>query len=72
MKNWWKAQPWRVWPFFQTGWRYHRIYRAYRHGSKHPRTGHWLAGGQPRGRLKSLWGALSFPHVHDDEEGWPQ
>lgn len=67
MRSWWAAKPWRVWPLAPAGWRYHVIYRTCREGSKHPKTGRWLAGGEPRGRLASLWAAVSFPHVHEDE-----
>lgn len=67
MRNWLKAKPWQVWPLSRTGWRYHVIYRTYRQGARHPVTGWPLAGGEPRGRLRSLWGTLSFPHVHEGE-----
>lgn len=67
MRNWWAAKPWQVWPFSRTGWRYHAIYRAYREGARHPQTGWPLAGGEPRGRLASVWRTIAFPHVHGDE-----
>lgn len=58
--NWLRAEPWRVHPLSPTGWRYWTIYRAFRRGSYW--EGRWLA--EPQGRLRSVWSALTFPHVH--------
>lgn len=72
LANWWAAKPWRVYPWADDGWRYRTLYRRLRRGSRHPMDpfGHtYLSGGEPRGRLAALWGAIAFPHVHDEDEG---
>jgi hypothetical protein len=66
LRNWWRADPWRI--VGRKRWHYLTIYRVLRRGSWNESTGRWLAGGAPRGRLASLWGAIAFPHVHDDED----
>lgn len=64
-RNWLRARPWRIWPLAPDGYRYHVIYRVARQGSRHPRTGRWLVGGEPKGRIGATVAALRFPHVHD-------
>jgi plasmid maintenance system antidote protein VapI len=69
--NWLRAAPWQVYPLWRDGWRYHVIFRSLRHGSPHPIDPFgttYLAGGEPRGLLASLWGTVAFPHVHDEED----
>lgn len=58
--NWLMAKPWQ--------WHYRVMYRAHRQGARHPRTGEWLAGGEPHGRISAAWHALIFPHVHHPSE----
>lgn len=67
LRGWWRAEPWRVYPWARDGWRYRTLYRRLRRGSWWAERQRYLAGGEPKGRLRSLWGALSFPHVHDDD-----
>jgi hypothetical protein len=67
MRSWLRAKPWRIWPLSRRGWRYHAIYRTARQGSWSPSRGRWIKGAEPVGRLRALWVAVAFPHVHDDE-----
>lgn len=71
LRNWWAAEPWRVWPWSAEGWRYRNIYRSYRRGSWDARRGRWLAGGEPRGLVEALWRTVCFPHVHEEDEFAP-
>lgn len=68
LRNWWAAEPWRVYPLARTGWRYRNIYRAIRDGAWSPERERYLSGGEPHGWLASLWGAIRFPHVHEHAE----
>jgi addiction module HigA family antidote len=72
LRNWLRAKPWQIYPLWRSGWRYHTLYRTLRRGSWNPQAGRWMIGGEPRGVLASLWGAVAFPHVHDEwtEEEW--
>lgn len=70
--NWLRAKPWQFWPLVrpaERGWRYTVIYRGLRQGARHPREDRWIKHAEPKGRLRSLWLTVAFPHVHDDEEG---
>lgn len=68
LRGWLAARPWRARPMFCDGWSYPAVYRACRDGSRHPRTGAWVAGGEPQSRPRALWSAVSFPHTHTGEQ----
>lgn len=61
LTNWLMAKPWR--------WHYRTIYRTLRNGSRHPTQDRWIVHGEPMGRLRSVWVAATFPHVHFDLDG---
>lgn len=58
--NWLMAKPWT--------WSYRMIYRQYRKGVDYTfKNGrHYYVA--PKGRLKSAWAAVRFPHVHHPDE----
>jgi hypothetical protein len=53
VRGWWRAEPWK--------WDLRQVYRELRAGAPE-------RGVPPRGRALAAWYALTFPHVHGEEE----